>query len=127
MTVRYAAGAQAPVLRGVSRAMGAGIAGWVAVNRKAALNADPALDLGHASAGLGSCLATPLVDGNTSVAVLALYRGAAAAFSDDDARLVELLAPRLTSSIGEAVRVERDADAPAAAGPLKLVKRATSA
>ena len=51
----------------------------------------------------------------------------AAAFSDDDARLVELLAPRLTSSIGEAVRVERETDAPAAAASLKLVKRATTA
>jgi putative nucleotidyltransferase with HDIG domain len=127
VTVRYAAGTHAPILRGVSRVMGTGIAGWVAVNRKAAVNADPSLDLGHASAGLGSCLAMPLVDGNTPVAVLALYRESAAAFSDDDARLVELLAPRLTSSIGEAARVERDTDTPAAAAPIKLVRRATSA
>src|SRR5207244_11792417 len=38
VTVRYAAGAHAPMLRAVSRAMGTGIAGWVAVNRKAAVN-----------------------------------------------------------------------------------------
>jgi putative nucleotidyltransferase with HDIG domain len=131
VTVRFAAGAHAPILRGVSRVMGTGIAGWVAVNRKAALNADPALDLiGHVASGLtpglGSCLAMPLIDGNTPVAVLALYREAAAAFSDDDTRLIELLAPRLTSSIGEAVRVEREAESPAAATPLKLVKRTSA-
>jgi GAF domain-containing protein len=111
--------------------MGTGIAGWVAVNRQAALNADPALDLGRAAAsltpGLGSCLAVPLVEGDTLIAVLALYREPAAAFSDDDVRLVELLAPRLTSSIGGAARVERETGAPAAPAPLKLVRLATSA
>jgi putative nucleotidyltransferase with HDIG domain len=108
VTVRYAAGTHAPALRAISRATGTGIAGWVAVNRKVALNADPSLDLGTAaftlSPGLRSCLATPLVDGDALISVLALYREGAAAFSDDDVRLVELLAPRLASSLVEALR-----------------------
>ena len=132
VTVRYAVGTHAPALRAISRATGTGIAGWVAVNRKAALNADPALDLGPAAytfaPALRSCLALPLSEGSAVVAVLALYREAAAAFSDDDVRLVELLAPRLTSSIVGAARVEREAGASSAGiGPLKLVKRATFA
>src|SRR5260221_14618167 len=40
VSVRFAAGAYAPALRGISRASGTGVAGWVAVNRRPALNAD---------------------------------------------------------------------------------------
>ena len=119
VTVRYAAGLHSQVLRGISRATGTGIAGWVAVNRKAALNADPALDIGTGGPEipLRACLAMPLVDADGLLAVLALYREGREAFSEDDVRLVELLSPRLASSLVEAVRQEK-ANAPA----LKLVK-----
>ncbi|HEX9367740.1 MAG TPA: HD domain-containing phosphohydrolase [Vicinamibacterales bacterium] len=132
VTVRYVSGAHAPALRAVSRATGTGVAGWVAVNRTPALNADPSLDLGAGSLdllpGLRSCLAIPLVEGNTLVAVLALYRERVGAFSEDDVRLVELLAPRLASSLAEAVTFEESSSQPASAtAPLKLVRRATSA
>src|SRR4051812_37886069 len=46
MTVAYAAGAHAPMLRQVKKARGGGIAGWAAVNRRGVLNSDAALDLG---------------------------------------------------------------------------------
>jgi putative nucleotidyltransferase with HDIG domain len=132
VTVRYAAGAHAAAVRAVSRASGTGVAGWVAVNRRPALNADPALDLGAAASGLSpglrSALAIPLVEGTTLVAVLALYREGAGAFSDDDVRLVELLAPRLASSLAEAVTFEESSSQPASANaPLRFVRRATSA
>jgi putative nucleotidyltransferase with HDIG domain len=121
VTVRYAAGLHAASLRSVSRASGTGVAGWVAVNRRAALNSDPAMDLGLAAAalapGLRSCLAMPLIDNDVVVAVLALYRGQRDGFSEDDARLVELLAPRLAASLVEAISTERSA-----APSLKLVK-----
>jgi putative nucleotidyltransferase with HDIG domain len=130
VTVRYSAGAHAAALRSVSRATGTGVAGWVAVNRKPALNADPSLDFGagafDVAPGLRSCLAMPLVEGNALIAVLALYRERAAAFSDDDVRLVELLAPRLASSLMAAARAEGEATVPST-GSLKLVRRATSA
>ena len=48
LTVGYAAGAHAPMLRQLKKARGGGIAGWVAVNRRGVLNADAALDLGLA-------------------------------------------------------------------------------
>ena len=46
MTVAYAAGAHASMLRQLKKARGGGIAGWVAVNRRGVLNAEAALDLG---------------------------------------------------------------------------------
>ena len=126
VTVRYAAGADAPALRGVSRATGTGIAGWVAVNRRPAVNADPLLDFGTEGAdlapGLRSCLAVPLVEGTALVAVLAVYRDRPFAFSEDDARLTELLAPRLASSLAQAVGVERGAATVTSQSSLKLVR-----
>ena len=50
---------------------------------------------------LRSCLAVPLIEGESLVAVLALYRERPGSFSDDDLRLLELLAPRLASSLLE--------------------------
>jgi GAF domain-containing protein len=132
VTVRFAAGAHAAALRGVSRARGTGIAGWVAVNRQPALNADPSLDLGIGGAelapGLRSCLAMPLAEGEALTAVLTLYRDQPGAFSDDDVRLVELLAPRLASSLVEAARNDQSVPhlSPAVV-PLKLVRTVASA
>src|SRR5439155_3313937 len=103
VAVRFAAGAHAHVLRNVTRPTGTGIAGWVAVNAKPAVNADAGLDLGlravELSPPLRSCLAVPLMDSEALVAVLALYGDKPGAFSEDDVRLVALLAPRLASAL----------------------------
>ena len=70
--------------------------------------------------GLRSCLAMPLIDADGVVAVLSLYRSQRDGFSEDDARLVELLAPRLASSLLGATRLEqREASG---VPSLKLVK-----
>ena len=126
----YAAGAHAATLRGTRRASGAGIAGWVAVNVRPAVNADPALDLGYRAAEMSpplrSCLAVPLVEGESLVAVLALYRMQRGAFSDDEVRLVELLAPRLATSLATARLMEANAEQPARTPALTLIKRVVS-
>jgi GAF domain-containing protein len=127
VTVRYAAGIHAVALRSISRASGTGVAGWVWVNRRPAINADPAMDLGLGASeltpGLRSCLAMPLIDADGVVAVLSLYRSQRDGFSEDDARLVELLAPRLAASLIGATRVEREeTGAPASSPSLKLVR-----
>ena len=129
IAIRYAAGAHAAALRGISKESGAGIAGWVAVNLRAAVNADPSLDLGHRAAdatpALCSCLAVPLVEGETLIAVLALYRTQRAAFSEDQVRLVELLAPRLATALATAIMAEEVFEQPAQpAAPLTLVRGA---
>ena len=129
VVVRYAAGTQASAIARVGRPSGAGIAGWVAANRRAAVNADPSLDLGagvvkgpHA---LRSCLALPLIDGDTVVAVLALYGQGASAFTSDHVRLLELLAPRLAAALARATAKDETLEhAPVPVAALKLIKGA---
>jgi GAF domain-containing protein len=128
IAIRFAAGPHASALRGISRPNGSGIAGWVAVNQRAAVNADAALDLGvragELTPALRSCLAVPLLEGESLVAVLALYRERPSSFSDDDLRLMELLAPRLASSLLESAIAEEENDVPAPPQPsLRLVAR----
>jgi putative nucleotidyltransferase with HDIG domain len=123
----YAAGTHAASLRGMRRPTGSGIAGWVAVNLRSAVNADPSIDLGHRAAdmtpALRSCLAVPLVEGETLVAVLAFYRTQRGGFSDDQVRLAELLAPRLAEALATAVVGEAILDQPVRTPALTLVRR----
>ena len=90
------------------------------------MNADPALDLGlkvsEIAPSLGSCLALPLVDGDRFVAVLTLYRARRNGFTEDDLRLVELLAPRVAASLKAAIDTDDVVAQPAAAPSLKLVR-----
>ena len=117
VVARYAAGPASSILRGTSRPLGTGIAGWVATTRKPAVNADPELDFGPALAAaarpLRSCLALPLVDSDVVVAVLAFYAEAAEAFTDDHLRLLDLLAPRLARSLAGAAAEEEKSPADA--------------
>ncbi|HEX6463327.1 MAG TPA: HD domain-containing phosphohydrolase [Vicinamibacterales bacterium] len=116
MVIRYAAGAHAQEIRGISRASGAGIAGWVAANRSAAVNADPVIDLGRSASDpsrpLRSCIAAPLLQGDKVIAVVAVYSGKPTAYADDHVRLLDLLAPRLTSAMGGATAPEFEAAPP---------------
>ena len=70
-------GRSRPAARRGSRVRPAsGIAGWVALNRRSVVNAEPVFDLGvhaRASRALRSSVVVPLVDNGTVVAVLALY------------------------------------------------------
>jgi GAF domain-containing protein len=109
------------------RETSAGVVGWAGVNRRLAINADPSLDLGvrtdHLTPALRSCCAIPLVESEGLVAVLSLYRTAANGFSDDDVRLLELLAPRLATSLRSAAAAN-DRQPKPQTPHLTLVKRA---
>src|SRR5262247_3486197 len=70
VVVRFAAGAHAHALRGVTRPTSTGIAGWVAVNRTSILNGEPILDLGFRAASepaLRSSVVVPLVDSDAVI------------------------------------------------------------
>jgi putative nucleotidyltransferase with HDIG domain len=99
----YAAGDHVGLIRGLEACPGDGIVGWVAGHRRPAVNAEPALDFGHGAATLQpallSALAMPLVHDGNLVAVLAVYASTRNAFSEDHARLLDLLAPKLAASI----------------------------
>jgi GAF domain-containing protein len=111
MVIRYAAGAHAHALRGVTRPTTTGVAGWVAVNRKPVLNAEPVLDLGfraESAPSLRSSVIVPLIEGDAVVAVLALYSKELLAFTDDHVRVLELLGPRLAAALIDAVIADED-------------------
>lgn len=128
VVVRFAAGAHAHALRGVTRPTSTGVAGWVAINRQPILNAEPILDLGfraEASPALRSSVVVPLVDSDAVIAVMALYSRDLLAFTDDHLRVLELLAPSLAVSLIDAVIADEDSLYPPSTRPvaaLKLVK-----
>jgi putative nucleotidyltransferase with HDIG domain len=91
------AGSNRSELRRLHMRLGEGVSGWVAANRQPMVNADPRLDLqGRVTIGVEhaqSMIAAPIVSGSQAIGVLALYSGAASAFSDADLRLLTALAP----------------------------------
>ena len=127
VVVRFAAGAHAHALRGVTRPTATGLAGWVAVNRTPILNGEPILDLGfraESTPALRSSIVVPLVDSDAVIAVLALYSRELLAFTDDHLRVLELLAPSLAASMIDAVIADEDSLYPAQrqVSSLRLVK-----
>ena len=131
LTVRYAAGVHARLLKGVTRPAGSGIAGWVALNRRSVLNAEPVFDLGvhaRASHALRSSAVVPLVDNGTVVAVLALYSKNLLGFTDDHVSMLELLGPRLALALSaRSTGVADDALTIVPRPALQLVPRETRA
>jgi GAF domain-containing protein len=127
---RYAAGHHASLLRGLRASPGDGIVGWVAAHRRSAVNAEPALDFGvratKVDPPLLSSLAAPLIHDGAVVAVLSVYASSRSAFSDDHARLLDLLAPKLAASLATVCPDAADNSAPGArrqpASDLKLFK-----
>lgn len=98
MAVAYASGAHAAQLRQLRVPMAQGVVGWVAVNRRAVANAAAAIEMHGAESPLRWMMAMPLVHDGALTAVLSLYSDANP-FSEDQARLVELLAPRVAAAI----------------------------
>jgi GAF domain-containing protein len=122
--IRYAAGVHAGALAGVTRPISTGIAGWVAVNRRAILNAEPMFDLGFAansSPALRSSLVVPLVHGDTVIAVLALYSTALLAFTEQQLDKLELLSGRLGVALADAVVPSEDRG-PAKTSALQMIR-----
>jgi putative nucleotidyltransferase with HDIG domain len=133
VVVRFAAGAHVATLRRVRKPRGTGIAGWVSATRRGALNADPALDLGP-DAGtmtppLRAALAVPLIHDGGCGGVLAVYQSTSNAFSEDQLRLLELLAPSFAAAVASVNAAEQPVAAMAGTrrqrtGDLRLLRRA---
>jgi putative nucleotidyltransferase with HDIG domain len=117
LVARYATGEHAAALRGMSMAMGERLSGWVAACRQTITNSDAALDLYDRGLTLGSALSTALVDGDRVVGVFTAYAAAPQAFTEDQSRLIEMMAPHLGRIVGAALRTEqrtRDSQEPRA-------------
>lgn len=116
LNVAAAFGPAASVLNGLSIRVGEKLTGWVAANERSIVNSDPVLDLGDAAAAvnprLRSSLSVPLKSGEVLVGVLTLY--ASEPFTDDQERLLGLLAPHVAQGLdlarhaAEPQRVTRD-------------------
>jgi putative nucleotidyltransferase with HDIG domain len=100
--------------------LGEGLTGWVAQNHRSILNGNPSVEPGYLSnrepyIPLRSALALPIEGSNGVAAVLALYRSAQDAFTNDDLEVAESLTFRIGSAIEQASRPRAAA---AAAGVL---------
>jgi GAF domain-containing protein len=116
LTVGYAVGAHAPLLRQLKKARGGGVAGWAAVNRRGVLNADPALDLGLVAGELDpplrGSLTVPLLHDGRLAGVLCCYGSHAEGFTEDHLRLLELLAASLAAAVASVASQAVAASAP---------------
>jgi GAF domain-containing protein len=93
-------GPASDVLRGRSIRVGDRLTGWVAANRQLIINSDAALDLGESDTQmLKSCLSVPLLAGETLVGVLSMYASERNAFSDDQGRLLQMIAPHIAGGL----------------------------
>ncbi len=87
--------------------LGEGLSGWVAQNHKSILNGNPSVEPGYLNdpkkySTLRSALAVPIEGTSGIVAVLALYRAAQDAFTDDELLAAESLGNELGAAIEQA-------------------------
>jgi putative nucleotidyltransferase with HDIG domain len=89
--------------------IGEGLSGWVAQNAKPILNGNPSVEPGYLNdpsrfSTLRSALAVPLEGGASVVAVLALYRGHADAFTRDDLSVLQAMGAGLGLAVEKALQ-----------------------
>ncbi len=118
LSARFAGGDASAVLQGLTVDIGDKLTGWVAEHRQPIVNSDAQLDLGPeaAIAGLRFCLALPL----DRLGVLSFY--APEPFGDDEARMLQMVAPHLAQMF--VALEERPEAAPArtrSRSPLRIV------
>jgi diguanylate cyclase (GGDEF)-like protein len=98
------------LINGMRIPLGQRLSGWVAANRQTIRNSDPVLDLGEAARSMTprpkSCLSTPVVVGDSVVAVLSVYSSTLAAFSEEHQRLIEVVARQVGSVVHQATKVD---------------------
>jgi GAF domain-containing protein len=103
------AGSAAGDLAGLTLKIGDGVSGWVAAQRQAIVNSEAALDLGSRVRSmrtpLESCLSVPLIAGDTLAGVVTLYSAAQSAFSEDQSRLIQVIAPHMAQAL---IKVKRN-------------------
>jgi GAF domain-containing protein len=96
-------GPAADALEGFTIRVGERLTGWVAANRQLIRNSDASLDVGDRAASMGvslkSCLSVPLLDGGKLAGVLSLYSSERDAFSEDQGRVIQMVAPHIASAV----------------------------
>lgn len=96
LVVEHAAGPLSSALHGMSIRVGQKLTGWVAAHRRTIVNSDAALDLSEAAIdGPHTCVSTALLDGDTLVGVLTVYGEASEPFTEEQGRLLQMVAPHV--------------------------------
>ncbi len=114
LKAEYVSGDNFRLFSSLTIPIGEGLSGWVAHNDKPIVNGNPSVEPGYVNdptkfSTLRSALAVPLRGDADVVAVLALYRSAQDAFSQDHLRIVLSASSKLGLSIENALKI-RDAD-----------------
>jgi diguanylate cyclase (GGDEF)-like protein/putative nucleotidyltransferase with HDIG domain len=112
LTPRYVHGDGAKQLRARAIQFGQGVVGQVAATCKAALNADPSLELAadrsdNAAQTHGSSLAVPLVGESNLVGVLLLCSNRPHAFVEDDLRMLQSVSRQFGNVLENAIKFEQ--------------------
>ncbi len=120
VVARFVAGDAAPALQGLTMKVGDRLSGWVAGHHQPIVNSDAQLDLGPEASlmGLRHCLAMPLPDAGGVVAVLSVY--AAEPFRDDQARMLQVVAPHLGHMLASVGRNRETAEPSPVPAPARL-------
>src|SRR5262249_6241059 len=107
----HVAGTGEELVQNLELALGDGLSGWVAVNRKSIRNSHPALDFGERLASLPtpplSTLSTALLAESGVIGVLSLYAPTADAFTPDHQQVLELVARPLAAAVRRACQFDR--------------------
>jgi diguanylate cyclase (GGDEF)-like protein/putative nucleotidyltransferase with HDIG domain len=117
LSAQYATGDDYRALATLRIPLGEGVSGWVAANRKAIINGNPAVEPGyllagrHADGPMSSALAVPLVGGDDRLlGVLTLYKQQPDAFSNDHLRILLAISDKIAASIENAAKYQDAAD-----------------
>ena len=100
LVLRHASGPAAGQMSGTSLRLGEGVSGWVAANRQVMINSEASLDLGeqsHSARALTHALSVPLITRESLVGTITLYSDAP--FSENQSRLVQVIAPHLAQAV----------------------------
>ena len=110
LVATHAVGEDAPLVIGLTIALGERLSGWVAANRRGIRNSDPVLDLGELARSLSqrprSCLSTPLLSDGALVGVLSLYSPGRDAFTDGHQRILDVVSRQVSTIIKQAAEFD---------------------
>ncbi|HLJ46422.1 MAG TPA: HD domain-containing phosphohydrolase [Bryobacteraceae bacterium] len=112
LKAEYVSGENFRLFSSLEIPLGQGLAGWVAENRKAIVNGNPAVEPGYLNdetkfTTMRSALAVPLVSLSGAVNVISLYHNERDAFSKDHLRILLAIAPKLALSIENALKYQQ--------------------
>ncbi len=112
LKAEYVSGENRRLFSSLEIPLGQGLSGWVADNRKAIVNGNPAVESGYLNdetkfTTMRSALAVPLMGLGGTANVLTLYQSERDAFSKDHLRILLAIAPKLAISIENALKYQQ--------------------